>query len=218
MLQLFNLHVPKDRKRADVDASLKIDGHELPFELKSTTSGSVSTVRDFGLDHIEKWRERHWLFGFYDQSGSELQYCCYGSPSRMAPWIENKASYIRPDQLLAEFAPSRLDESDLVAILGDKDVYSVEDARAIMKKQWSTAQYLQAEDCFGGGYSRTRMLEVLRARCRYVIMRGSTLNNPHIESGYFAAWERITEDHAATLRHMVRDYLDSAAATAEATA
>jgi hypothetical protein len=53
---------------------------------------------------------------------------------------------------------------------------------------------------------------VLRERCRYVIRRGATLNNPHIPAGHFAGWARITEDHAATLRQMVQSYLDSARA------
>jgi hypothetical protein len=217
MLRLFNLHVPKDRRRSDVDAHLRVDGLELPFELKSTTSGSVSTVRDFGADHIAKWRGRHWLFGFYDRSGAELQYCCYGSPAAMAPWIEGKAAYVRPDQMLADMAPAQLGPAHLAAVLGAKDVYTPEDARALMKKQWSAAAYRDAQD-LPGGYSQERMVEILRERCRYVILRGSTLNNPHIESGYFAGWERIVEDHAARLRELVRDYLTSAAATDDATA
>jgi hypothetical protein len=61
-------------------------------------------------------------------------------------------------------------------------------------------------------YSRQRMLEMLRERCRYVLLRGATLNNPHIPSGYFTKWERITEDHAMTLRRMVTEFLQNSAA------
>ena len=217
MLDLFNLHVPKERKRADVDAHLRLDGLELPFELKSTTSGSVSTVRDFGADHIAKWRDKHWIFGFYDKTGTDLLYCCYGSPAAMAPWIEGKAAYVRPDQLLADMAPAVLGPAHLAAALGAKDVYTPDDARAIMKKQWSAGAYKAAQDV-PGGYSQGRMVEILQERCRYVILRGSTLNNPHIEAGYFTGWERIVEDHAARLRALVRGYLASAEATADATA
>ncbi|MGF1645814.1 MAG: hypothetical protein ACFCVF_02670 [Kineosporiaceae bacterium] len=217
MLQLFNLHVPRDRRRSDVDAHLRLDGTDLPFELKSTTSGSVSTVRDFGADHIAKWRGKHWLFGFYDRSGTDLRYCCYGSPAAMAPWIEGKAAYVRPDQLLAGMAPEMLGQEHLTAILGAKDAYTLDDARALMKKHWSAARYLEAQD-LPGGYSPDRTVQILRERCRYVIMRGSTLNNPHIEARYFVGWERIVEDHAARLRALVRDYLVSAAATDDATA
>ena len=67
-------------------------------------------------------------------------------------------------------------------------------------------------------YSRQRMLELLRERCRYVLLRGATLNNPHIPAGYFKAWEQITEDHAITLRRLVGEYLQSSAsATDDAT-
>ena len=217
MRQLFNLEIAPDRRRSDVDAYLKIDGHSLPFELKSTTSGSVSTVRDFGMDHVRKWRDKHWIFGFYNKDGSQLLYCCYASPAQMSPWIEAKARYVRPDQVLADAAPALLGPGCVVEILGEKDVYTVADARSIMKMQWSAQRYKEAQD-EPGGYSLSRMTDLVRERCRYVIMRGSTLNNPHIESQYFASWQRITEDHAAALRALVRDYLASASATEDATA
>lgn len=49
------------------------------------------------------------------------------------------------------------------------------------------------------------MLEILRDRCRYLIKRGATLNNPHIPGSYFENWEKITEHHAERLRELVRD-------------
>ncbi len=55
------------------------------------------------------------------------------------------------------------------------------------------------------GYSTSRMLEILRDRCRYLIERGSTLNNPHIPGSYFQDWEQITVCHAERLRELVRD-------------
>jgi hypothetical protein len=212
MLQLFNLVVPPERKRSDTDAYLRLGREELAFELKSTTSGSVSTVRDFGPDHILKWRGKHWLFGFYDREGRELQYCCYGSPAAMEPWIHRLEQYIRPDLVLAEAAARGITEADVVAILGDKAEYTVEDVRLIQKNQWSAEQYRTGHDLPESAWSRSRMVEVLRERCRYVIRRGATLNNPHIPAGHFAGWARITEDHAATLRQMVQSYLDSARA------
>ena len=97
MTQLFNLTVPQDRSRSGIDAQLHIDGRVVNFELKSTTSNSVSTVRDFGPDHVQKWRDGlHWLFAFYDQTGSDLQYCVHASPSDMEPWIAAKEAYIAP--------------------------------------------------------------------------------------------------------------------------
>jgi hypothetical protein len=212
LLQLFNLIVPPERKRGETDAYLRLGGVEHAFELKSTTSGSVSTVRDFGPDHVAKWKDEHWLFGFYDKAGRELLYCCYGSPQAMAAWIATMERYIHPDLVLAEAAARGITEDDVLEILGDKPEYTVEDVRLIQKNQWSAEQYRTGHDLPDGGWSRGRMVEVLRERCRYIIRRGATLNNPHIPAGYFKDWPRITEDHAARLRAMVQAYLDSVSA------
>lgn len=216
LVRLFNLTVPASRSRADDDAFLKLGDDVVPFELKSTTSGSISTVRDFGPDHITKWKGKHWLFGFYDKSGAVLQYCCYGSPQAMAPWIESMELYVRPDVVLAEWAPRMVDLETVHAVLGEKPVYTRADAKRIHKKQWRDEQYAAAEDVHGG-YSPTRMTEILQQRCSYVIRRGATLNNPHIPKGYFSGWERITEDHAARLRELVKESVQASdALTAEA--
>lgn len=213
MTLLFNLSVSEDRRRADIDAQLELEELEesLPFELKSTTGRSVSTVRDFGPQHIAKWRNLHWLFAFYGPGGDRTPlYCSYASPADMAPWIAEKESYIRPDLVLAQRAPQQITEEDLLQVLGvEKDAYSTADARAIMKMQWSAEQYRGRADMPDGGYSRVRMLEVLQERCGYVIRRGATLNNPHIPGAYLNGLLRIEKDHAATLRRLVRAYLDT---------
>lgn len=41
---LFNLTFDYERERAGTDAHLEIDGQTIPFELKSSTTGSVSTL------------------------------------------------------------------------------------------------------------------------------------------------------------------------------
>jgi len=61
-----------------------------------------------------------------------------------------------------------------------------------------------------GGYSPTRMLEILSDRAKYLIERGSTLNNPHIPARYFNGWEEITQNHAQRLRQLVTFYLANA--------
>jgi hypothetical protein len=218
LIQLFNLRVPKNRKRGDTDAYLHIGKQKLPFELKSTTSSSVSTVRDFGADHISKWKDLHWIFGFYTKEGTELLYCHYASPAGMAPWIKKMEQYVWPDVVLAERASKHLSQDTLHEIFGIKDIYSREDAQRIMKQQWGAQEYESAQD-LGSGYSEKRMVEILRKRCEYVIKRGATLNNPHIPKSHFKGSEKITEDHAERLRKMVRDYLaPSASKTDTATA
>lgn len=210
---LFNLSVPDDRQRSDIDARLELDElqESLPFELKSTTKSSVATVRDFGPQHIAKWRDMHWLFAFYGPGNDRTpMYCRYASPADMAPWIAEKENYIRPDLVLAERAPQRMSEADLLHVVGvDKDAYTTADAHAIMKMQWSAKQYRDNADLPEGGYSRTQMLRVLQERCGYVIRRGATLNNPGIPNAYLAKLDKIEKDHAATLRRLVRAYLDT---------
>jgi hypothetical protein len=135
----------------------------------------------------------------------------------MEPWIRQREMYVRPDALLADLAPELITDGILVQILGDKPFYSREEAKSIGKNQYSAAEYRARQD-LPEGYSRATMLELLQERCRYVLLRGSTLNNPHISGDYFRDWEKITEDHAMVLRRLVDEWLQtSAAATEEAT-
>ena len=210
MTHLFNLVVPEGRTRSGIDAYLHFKGLELPFELKSTTGSSVSTVRDFGPDHVAKWRDGlHWLFAFYNPKSLRLEYCVYASPLDMEPWIAEKERYVAPDLALADLVPELITEQTTIDALGFKKVYSTEDARLLMKKQWSANRYISAMD-LNDGYSLSRMTELLRARSRYLVLRGSTLNNPHIERAYFSSFEKITADHASRLRALVTDYLNAA--------
>lgn len=255
---LFNLRIDPDRKRADTDAYLdRPDFDPVPFELKSTTKTSISTVRDFNPDHVKKWRDEHWLFGFFDAQ-QELQYCCYASPAMMKPWIDRLEAYVRPDIELAARLGSHVTEDDLIAILGDKEVYSSGDAWSIHKKQWKKQQYLDAFDVEAGytrerlltvlaggmtpeqvvtrlgdkpvytvaevrkglprgrwrkafleqvdvpaGYWKARMVEILQERARYILDRGTTLNNPHISKTFFDGFEKITSNQAMRVRELV---------------
>lgn len=221
MRTLFNLTRPEEFGRADIDAVLELDGAsvppqlkglDIPFELKSATGGKpdISTVRDFGLHYIEKWRPLHWLFGVYGQAEGELklQYCLYGSPKQMKPWFDQKASYIALDIVLAETVPDLLDDEILSAVLSEAENFGYEDAYQLMKNQYRRQDYRAAADLPGERYSREAMLAMLRERCCYVIKRGSTLNNPHISPSYFEGWERIERNHAARLRELVIEALD----------
>jgi hypothetical protein len=87
MIEIFDLCKGKTEGRSGIDAFLKIDGENSPFELKTTSQGSVTTVRDFGLEHIRKWKNRHWLIGFFVKN---REYYKYGSPTMMSDWINSK--------------------------------------------------------------------------------------------------------------------------------
>jgi hypothetical protein len=117
-----------------------------------------------------------------------------------------KEAYILSDYKLAQFAPELLTIDILYEILGQKDVYTLEEARSLQKKQYTTKQYFDTMD-LNQGYSPERMLSILKARCRYLIERGATLNNPHILASYFQGWEQITDNHAQHLRELVSEAL-----------
>lgn len=214
MIRLFQLQRIEGAGRADTDAELIVDGVRIPFELKSSTDDSATTVRDFGPDHVAKWKGKHWLFGFYDEAGEILKYCIYGSPAQMAPWIEQKAEYIRIDLQLATCVPSLIHLELLYELLGRKEVYTGEDARLLQKRQYSKLLYEDRRD-LPDGYSPRRMLDILRDRCAYLIRRGSTLNNPHIPGSYFKEWEKITANHAKRLRELIAGALKQEAKALE---
>ena len=215
MLDLFNLERPADRVRHGTDAILTIGDRLIEFELKSVTTkrGGLTTVRDFGPDHIAKWKNKHWLIATYGDN--QLLHCQYGSPAAMAPWIEEKWKYIRADFELAKYVPNLIDLRAMFSIVGAKELYSLNDAKKLHKSQYSKKQYVELMDIFESsaqrtkalGYSQSRMLSILRDRTRYVIERGSTLNNPHIPSAYFTAWEQIKRDHALRLRQLVGEWI-----------
>ncbi|MDP4005162.1 hypothetical protein [Methylobacterium sp. NEAU K] len=206
LVDIFNLVRPARRVRHGVDAVLVVDGQEIEFELKSVTTarGSISTVRDLGRDHIEKWANKHWIVAFFD--GTDPLRCRYGSPTAVAPWIDRIWDYIKRDFELAELAPGELSIETMFSILGRKDHYTALDARKLHKMQYSAAKYKELMD-MDGGYSPERMLEIFRARLKYVIERGSTLNNPHINPSDYLAWPEISRDYAVTLRRLVTEWI-----------
>lgn len=207
LIDLFNLKRPENHTRSGIDALLELDGNIYEFELKSTSRGSVTTVRDFGMDHISKWEGKHWLIGVYDRRGVNLRYCLYGSPFAMSRWIQEKKNYIMNDFRIAEIVKKNLGLEDMFEIIGKKEQYTLEDAKLLQKKQYSIAQYRDMMD-LRSGYSPERMLEMFRDRGAYLVKRGSTLNNPHIPESYFRGWEQITQNHPVRLREMVKEAIN----------
>ena len=92
---------------------------------------------------------------------------------------------------------------DATRVVGVKDHYSPIDAKRLQKSQYTAAEYKARMD-LEQGYSPERMLEMFRERAKYLIERGSTLNNPHIPADFFSNWTSITNDHAVVLRDKVR--------------
>lgn len=133
----------------------------------------------------------------------------------MAPWIEEKWRYIQPDFELAKLVPDLISLETMFAIIGTKPLYTKQDAKRLHKAQYSGNRYTELMDVTETqgsrvryiGYSPEKMLGILKDRARYVIERGSTLNNPHIPATYYAGWEEIRRGHAMRLRELVREWL-----------
>lgn len=204
MRSLFNLHKDENEGRSGVDAFLDVNDQRIHFELKTTSNGSVTTVRDFGPDHIKKWKNKHWLIGFFI---NDREYYKYGSPAMMEEWIKGKEKYISPDFKLSSLVYEKLDIDDVHQILEPKGKYSLQDAKSIHKKQYKKEEYLALQDV-QSGYSPERMLEIVKDRAKYLMERGSTLNNPHIPPSYFKGWEEIESNHADRLLCMVKKSLE----------
>jgi hypothetical protein len=215
MLSLFNLERPANHQRGGIDAVLELEGRDVPsgldgevvpFELKSATSGRAdfSTGRDIGLHTIERWRALHWLFAVYDSPNDEHpSRCYYGSPARMTAMFDEMAAYIEHDVKLGEIVPELITLDTARELLGGQDRFEPSLAKRLMKRQYSAAQYRAALDMADpDGYSLSAMHVMLRDRCRYLIARGGTRNNPHFRPRYFDGWPPIVRNHAATLREL----------------
>jgi hypothetical protein len=214
MVALFGLFVPPDRSRIGADAEMELNGERVEFELKSSTRNSVSTVRDMGPDHFTKWRQRHWLVGFFAKDAATLRYSYYASPADMSTWLTKMEQYVKPDFILAKLVREKITDADLDQIVGGASDFSIEDAKRIMKKQWKAEEYKTNADLGGSRYSRERMLQLVRQRAAYVMKRGATLNNPHIPESYFASHGKLlTENHEASLREHVATYLQEGTGT-----
>jgi len=221
LCRIFNLVWDPLHERGGTDAyfHLDVEGHRLQVdvEVKSTTGASVSTARDVGMEHIQKWRGKLWVIGYYKPilgKGVQLRTCLCLTPAQMEPWIAKVEEYIKPDFLLASAAAEHLTLQDLATVCGVKAEYEIEDAKRLHKKQWSAAQYRAAADIVNGRkrtLSPSRMLELLKLRAQYIAERGATVNNPHIAKGFLRQFlgtqAEVKQDWAVTIREIARAYV-----------
>lgn len=198
LVRMFNLEWDHAHQRSGADALLDVvvDGRACRFEVevKSSTGSSVSTARDVGMDHIQKWRRRLFVFGFYSKEARrpELQHCLCLTPLDLEPWIAKIETKILIDFKLALLASRRLELSDLFDVCGEQPNYSLKDAKKLHKQQWSRDEYAVAQDIEVNGQrkiSQTKMLEILRLRSKYIAERGATLNNPHITKTHLQTFQ-----------------------------
>ena len=211
--QLLGLREGEGRSEVDAFFDFAANGksYSAPIELKSTTTGSVSTARDVGPTHIAKWRSRIWIFGFYNSSGTSLQQMLVLGPNEMESWLKEKEQYIKPDFAIGDRVAEKLDVDDLYIVCEKKSKYSLKDAKSLHKRQWNQEKYRSEMDDVDG-YTPKKMLEILKLRAIYLNQRGSTLNNPHIPKSFFAKFTdrmidvaHFSTDACATIHQTLRD-------------
>lgn len=219
LCRIFNLQWSREHQRDGTDASFKIVSKgrtiEIPVEVKSTTGDTVSTARDVGMSHIKKWRSHFWIIGFYTKSRDPdlIKTLCL-TPDDIEPWVASIEQKILPDFSLANHASRRLRMEDLYVICGQKEYYTIDDAKLLYKQQWSKSQYQEALDSEFSGkqvISPEKMLSILKLRSTYIAQRGATLNNPHVTSGFLKSFLRtdrlINDDWAHNLREIAKNYV-----------
>ncbi|MFM0317785.1 hypothetical protein PQR36_23130 [Paraburkholderia nemoris] len=220
LCRLFNLQWDSAHRRDGTDAYFKInvngEAFQIDVEVKSTTTDSVATARDVGMEHIRKWRSHFWIVGFYSKGRDPnlLKTLCL-TPDDMGPWIGTIEEKILPDFALAARASHRLGLADLYAICTKKRFYSIADAKRLHKMQWSAEQYRSAPDAVHNGkpaITPEKMLSILRLRSTYIAQRGATLNNPHVTTTFLRAFEgtdrAVNEDWAQRIREIAKLYIE----------
>ena len=193
LVRMFNLAWDPAHQRAGVDAFLdiEVDGRACRFEVevKSSTGQTVSTARDVGMEHIQKWRRKLFVIGFYSREARrpELLHSLCLTPLDMEEWISSTEAKILIDFKLALRASKRLEITDLFDVCGEKQSYSLADAKRLHNQQWTAVEYAAAADIKVNGspcISQGKMLGILQLRSKYIADRGATLNNPHITKSH----------------------------------
>ena len=199
LVRMFNLDWDPAHQRAGVDAVLDVDVDGRPYrievEVKSSTGSTVSTARDVGMEHIQKWRRKLFVIGFYSKEARrpELQHCLCLTPIDMEPWIASIEAKILIDFKLALRASRRLVLADLFEVCGEQETYSLADAKRLHKQQWTADEYAAALDVNLGAerrISQAKMLQILQLRSKYIAERGATLNNPHVTKTHLDTFVR----------------------------
>jgi hypothetical protein len=221
LVRMFNLKWDPAHQRAGVDALLEVDltdrTYRFEVEVKSSTGHTVSTARDVGMDHIQKWRRKLFVIGFYTKEARrpELVRCLCLTPLDMEPWIATVEAKILIDFKLALRASRKLELDDLFEVCGKQASYSLADAKRLHKQQWTSDQYMAAADTSVDGkpcISQRGMLQILQLRSQYIAERGATLNNPHVTKAHLDQFigtgrEVSGPNWAASVRKIAIDFL-----------
>jgi hypothetical protein len=203
LVKLFELQQTEGRKRSDIDAFLDVDGTRINFELKSTTVRSVSTASPLTINHIEKWKDYHWIIGVYDKKTEKLTHCYYGSPADMSGWLDYMKKDIQRGLVASKYLREKIEKTLLFEIFGEKPVYTYKEAKEVFKNLFSKKEYIEFKD-LPGGYSQERMLEMYKKHNWYYMEKGSWLNNPKIGPKVYTKWTKITKNYSEALLKLIK--------------
>jgi len=206
LIKIFKLK-KTNHNRIGIDARLRYKKLSFDFEIKSTTIGKVSTASPLNIDHLNKWRHQHWIIGIYNKN-AKLDYCVYGAPEQMKDWLDYWENDIKRGLKISDDLVDRIDKKMVYNTFGKKRVYTLEDARFVMKKLYSLEQYKNMMD-LPGGYSPSKMLEMFKEHNKVYLYRGSSLNNPKIPKSYYKDWIKIENNHDKALRKIIKERIEN---------
>lgn len=203
--KLFKLKKVNE-SRIGIDAYAKILNQNVNFEIKSTTVGNVSTARHLNLEHIERWRNQHWIIGVYDKKAI-LKHCYYGTPEDMCEWLDFWENDIKRGLKISDLLVSKIDKQVMYEAIGKKEYYTFEDAKKVFKQLYTVEEY-QSMMNHPKGFRVRRMLEMFKEHNKVYLYRGSSLNNPKINKSYYEKWIKIDKNFDKKLRYHVSKYLN----------
>jgi len=201
LIRLFKLK-KTNKNRIGVDATLRFNNRDTHFELKSTTTGRISTASPLNLEHIKKWRKQHWIIGIYDKR-ARLKYCHYGRPKDMKKWLDYWEEDIKRGLKISDLLVERINLEMVYDIFGKKKYYTLDEAKYVFKNLYSLDEYYDMMN-HNKGFRPLRMLEMFREHNQVYLYRGSSRNNPKISKGYYEHWPIIKNNYAKELRKILR--------------
>ncbi len=232
MVSALNLSTRPSRRRDEEDGHLEIGtgaaAQTLLFECKSSpVEEDFGTGRDTGLRKLVTWERFHFAFAWFEPRDNLPIRIWYGSPVMMQSWIEKEKDYISSDLILVDLLPQNVGDNELDALLGTKEAYGYDEISRIVKNQWKTNRatgqgnlYVEYADLHRSRrvtenrYSREVALRAVRDRVRYLLDRGSTVNNRSIPKSYVLGncveLSGSGNGWAYSLRKAVGDYLGNA--------
>jgi len=212
MLRIFGLRQDLNTTRDGTDAFIRLEnGKTEQIELKSSTKDTLVTARDFGRNHINSWRKKHVLGSFYDKGGNNIEWSIFIPNKFLNLWLDKQLEYIFYDIEISNQLEKLLKSSENLqnitsSIFGAENYFNETDLKRLMKKQYSKLEYEEITERVGRKrvISRKNMSSAVLDRILYLLDRGSTRNNPHINKSDLN--EIISKDTNLRLIHEKGDY------------